>query len=298
MKRFAATLMALMLGCALAAAGWQRTEDVIYGRRPGVALALDVLQPDRPNGFGLAFLYSSGWHSDHDMIAPAFFRVLLDRGYTVFAVVHGGHPKYQMPEIFEDNQRAMRFIRHNAGRYGIRPDRLGVMGASAGGHLALLVATRGGPGPADAKDPVDRESSAAQAVACFFPPTDFLNYGEPGGDGAGAGLLKDARPAFDPTGKDDEARRAVGRDYSPANWIHPGLPPILIIHGDADTLVPPQQATWFADKARAAGATVELVRKPGLGHGWPNLDRDLPLLADFFDRWLRQLPTAREDVPK
>ena len=67
----------------------------------------------------------------------------------------------------------MRFIRYNGRNWGVNPDHLGISGSSAGGHLSLTMGTQGGPGKADAKDPIDRESSAVQAVACFFPPTDF-----------------------------------------------------------------------------------------------------------------------------
>ena len=76
--------------------------------------------------------------------------------------------------------RAVRFIRHNAREYGIDPDRIGVYGGSAGGHLSLMLGMAGDNGDPNAKDPVDRESSRVQAVACFFPPTDLLNFGKPG----------------------------------------------------------------------------------------------------------------------
>jgi len=76
--------------------------------------------------------------------------------------------------------RSVRYIRYHAKDYGIDPDRIGITGGSAGGHLSLMMGTK--PAPADEKsdDPVERTSSRVQAVACFFPPTDFLNYGEPG----------------------------------------------------------------------------------------------------------------------
>jgi len=73
----------------------------------------------------------------------------------------------------------VRFIRHNAAQYGVKPDCLGITGGSAGGHLSLTMGTQGTKGDASAKDPIDRESSEIQCVACFFPPTDFLNYGKP-----------------------------------------------------------------------------------------------------------------------
>ncbi|MBM3845100.1 MAG: alpha/beta hydrolase, partial [Verrucomicrobia bacterium] len=139
-----------------------RTEDVIYGRAFGTALTLDVMRPENPNGLGVIYVVSGGWFSDHAFISAKVVQPLLNRGYTVFAVVHGSNPRFHIPEIIEQMERSVRFIRFNAVKYGVDPDRLGVAGGSAGGHLSLMLATRGGPGKPDAKDPIDRQSSAVQ----------------------------------------------------------------------------------------------------------------------------------------
>ncbi|HNU51503.1 MAG TPA: alpha/beta hydrolase [Verrucomicrobiota bacterium] len=279
------------------AAEFTRTEDVIYGRKHGVALTLDVFKPAAPNGYGVIMVISGGFFSSHEAINAGLFRPTLDRGYTVFAVVHGSQPKYTIPEIVEDMHRAVRFIRHHAAEYGVKPDRLGVMGASAGGHLSLTLAVHGGPGKSDAKDPVDRESSAVAAVACFFPPTDLLNYGQPGEDAVGVGTLKDFKPAFGPRSDTPEGRQSLGREISPIYYVTSNLPPTLILHGDADRLVPLQQAESFVAKAKAAGATVRLDVKPGAGHGWPSIAEDLPTLADWFDTHLRGIPAKNAAAP-
>ncbi|MEI8016983.1 MAG: alpha/beta hydrolase, partial [Schlesneria sp.] len=166
----------------------RRTEDVIYGRKSGMALTLDVFQPDKPNGSGLLFLVNGGWLSSKSTpmmvtIRPEDYRVFLERGYTMFAVVTSSQPKFTVSEEIDDVLRAVRFVRRNAVQYGVKPDRLGVLGASSGGHLTLSIAARGGSGKSDSPDPVERESSAVQAAVCFFPPTDFLNYGAPGANG-------------------------------------------------------------------------------------------------------------------
>jgi acetyl esterase/lipase len=270
-------------------AEFKRTEDVIYGRKFGTALTLDVIQPEKPNGYGIIVVISGGWFSSHESIQPRAFVTLLDRGYTVFAVVHGSQPKFQIPEIVQDMHRAVRFIRHNAGRYGVDPNKLGVTGGSAGGHLSLTLGTQGGPGRPDAKDPIDRESSAVQAVACFFPPTDFLNYGQPGEDAVGVGTLKNFKTAFGSRADTAEERQKYGREISPVYFISSNLPPTLIIHGDADKLVPIQQAEIFVKKAQPFGAQAKLVVKEGKAHGWPEMDKDAPLLADWFDAHLRGL---------
>ncbi len=213
----------------------------------------------------------------------------LKRGYTVFAVVHGSQPKFTIPEITQDIHRAIRFVRHNASRWNVNPERFGITGGSAGGHLSLTMGTQGGPGKPDAKDPVDRETSAVQAVACFFPPTDFLNYGAPGVDAVGVGILENFRNAFGSDSEKAETRRNLGEKISPINFITGKMPPVLIIHGDADKLVPIQQAESFVKRATEAGATAKLITKPGAVHGWRDMASDMVLMADWFDKHLRSI---------
>ncbi len=285
---------ALLLAFAATPVAWTqdkpeftRTEDVIYGRKFGVALTLDVFQPAKPNGCAVIYMVSGGWFSAKESINPNFYRAFLDRGYTVFAVVHGSQPKFTISEITPDIHRAVRFVRHNAARWGVKPDKFGISGGSAGGHLSVTMGTQGGLGKPDAKDPIDRESSAVQAVACFFPPTDFLNYGQPGEDAVGVGTLKNFKTAFGSRADTAEGRQALGKEISPVYFITAKMPPTLIIHGDADKLVPYQQAELFVKKAQEAGATAKLITKPGKAHGWPDMGGDVALLADWFDEHLR-----------
>ena len=264
-----------------------RTEDVVYGRKFGVALTLDVLQPAKPNGYAIVYMVSGGWVSSHDWISAGAYAPYLDRGYTMFAVCHGCQPKFTLPEITVDINRAIRFIRHNAAKWGVNPDHLGISGGSAGGHLSLTMGTQGGPGKADAKDPIDRESSAVQAVACFYPPTDFLNYGTPGEDAVGVGILKNYKGAFGPASDTPEGRQQLGKEVSPIYFVTAQLPPTLIVHGDADTLVPIQQSQTFVQRATEAGATAKLIVHAGGGHGWGNQGADMIPMADWFDEFLR-----------
>ena len=165
-------------------ADYERTKEVIYGRKHEVALTMDVITPAKQNNRGVIFAVSGGWFSSHDNIHKVMdrgtFLELLKRGYTVFAVVHGSQPKFTVPEIREDMHRAVRFIRHHAEHYKIDPANIGMFGGSAGGHLTLLQGTDGQDGDPSAEGPVDRESSAVQAIVSYFPPTDFLNYGKEG----------------------------------------------------------------------------------------------------------------------
>lgn len=272
---------------------FKRTEDVLYGRKFGTALTLDVFEPREKNGAAILFMVSGGFFSSHEAINAKMYAPFLERGYTVFAIVHGSQPKFQIPEITEDIHRAVRFVRHNAKRWGVDPEKFGITGGSAGGHLSLTMGTQGKPGKADAKDPVDRVSSTVQAVACFFPPTDFLNYGEAGEDAVGIGTLQQFKPAFGAKSDTAAGRQALGREISPINFITSNMPPTLIIHGDADKLVPLYQAQRFGARCKEAGAPFKLITKPGVAHGWAGMEKDYVFLADWFDEHLRGLKSKR-----
>jgi acetyl esterase/lipase len=288
---------------------FNRAADVVYGRKHGMALTMDVFTPKSgASGAAIVWIVSGGWFSAHEAISPAIVEEFLTRGYTVFAVVHGSQPRYTIPEILKDLHRAVRFIRYHAKDYHIDPDRIGVTGASAGGHLSLMQATAGDSGDPSAKDPIDRTTSRVQAVGCFFPPTDFLNYGKPGENALGRGVLSGFRPPFDFQEQDpatkvfrpitDEAKiLEIGRLISPVNHVSPDDPPTLIIHGDADTLVPIQQAELILAKLKSAGVETKLVRKKGAGHGWPDFLKDLAIVADWFDLYLRQ-HNEKSESPK
>jgi acetyl esterase/lipase len=276
-----------------------RQEDVIYGRKYGTALTMDIFRPrENASGAAVVWVVSGGFVSAHDRINPIATAPFTAHGYTVFAVVHGCQPRFQIPEIIQDMERSVRFIRHHAKDYGIDPDRIGVSGGSAGGHLSLMLGTAGKEGDAKAKDPVDRESSKVQAVACFFPPTDFLNWGRPGDEKIHA---LDHRPQFrpsfdyhavDPTTNlweritDENKLRDIARDISPIYHISSSTPPTFIMHGDKDDLVPLRQSESFVAKLKEAGVDAKLVVKAGGGHPWPTIFQDVPQLVNWFDAHL------------
>ncbi|HVX11581.1 MAG TPA: alpha/beta hydrolase [Pirellulales bacterium] len=275
---------------------FRRSEDVVYGRKFGMALTMDVFQPTETNGCALLFLVNGGWLSSKATprmvtIRPEDYAVYLERGYTVFAVVTSSQPKFTISDEIEDVQRAVRFVRANASRFGVRRDGLGVLGSSSGGHLALSAGARGDDGNAASDDLVERESSKVQAVACFFPPTDFLNYGRPGTSGVGEGPLAPLRLAFGPDSLTPEGRAALGREISPIYYVTSNLPPTLIIHGDTDEVVPLQQSESFVRRAQDVGAEhVKLIVRPGKGHGWGDFwksKEDITAFADWFDTHLK-----------
>ena len=280
--------------------GFTHQADIIYGRKHGVALTMDVFTPkENTNGAAVIWVVSGGWFSTHDNVNPAFPAELMKRGYTVFAVVHGSQPKFTIPEILQDMHRSVRYIRSHAADYKIDPNRIGITGASAGGHLSLMQGLAGDLGDPKAKDPIDQASSRVQAVACFFPPTDFLNYGKPGENALGRGVLEGFPAPFDFTefekkgfaGRfvlvtDEQKRIEIGKQISPITHVSEEDPPSLIIHGDKDYLVPIQQAEIIVEKLKAAKVPAELVVKKGAAHGWADIGKDMTTIADWFDKHL------------
>src|SRR5579859_4682054 len=131
--------------CACAAEEpFVRTEDVIYRRKHGTALTMDVFAPtENANGAAIVLVVSGSWRSSHDNIRPQFAAEYARRGYTVFTVVHGSSPRFSLVEILEDLHRAVRFVRSRTEQYRLDPQRIGVTGASAGGHLSLMLGTTG-----------------------------------------------------------------------------------------------------------------------------------------------------------
>ncbi len=275
----------------------RRDRDVIYGRSYGTALTMDVFYPSGPrNGAGVVVMVSGGWFSSPESINPAFAQPFTERGYVVFEVVHGSQPKYTIPEILDHVQRAVRYIRAHASEFGVDPEKLGVTGGSAGGHLALMLGLAPEPGDATADDPVQRQPAKVGAVACFFPPTDFLNWGKPGQNALELAHLKFVFAAFDfrrfdeRTGRFErvstEEQLRLQRQVSPIYHVSPDDAPVLIIHGDADRLVPLQQAELLIERLKQTGVPCKLIVKHGAGHGWPRLTDDLNVFADWFDEHL------------
>ncbi|MDA1273554.1 MAG: alpha/beta hydrolase [Verrucomicrobia bacterium] len=287
-----------IIGIAAVAAGllwWyfhpavHRTDGVVYGVRHEKDLTMDILRPGKPNGFGIALMVSGGWKSGGAGETPGWLIApLLRRGYTVFAVCHISQPEATVMEIVEDVNRGIRFIRLHSADYGIDPSRIGVTGGSAGGHLSLMLATRGGPGQATATDPVDQMSNTVQAVAIFYPVTDLLNLGSSTENPGDGGPPKSFVKAFGPQSTNPAAWKEIGRDMSPIFHITSNMPPVLIYHGDADTLTPLDQSERFQAQARAAGRTVDLVVHPGGKHGWLTMVFDIRKFAAWFDTYLRR----------
>ncbi|MEO6488987.1 MAG: alpha/beta hydrolase [Ferruginibacter sp.] len=277
--------------------------EIIYGRKDGMALTCFVQMPAKSNGKALISIVSGNWRSGLDMMLRYGNKdkAYVDRGYTVFNVIHSSQPRYTIPDEEEDIKRAVRFIRYNAKQYGIDPGKIGITGASSGGNLALLIATADDNADINSADPVDRVSSRVQAVAVFFPPTDFLNYGQNGFNASASQAILIATglsAAFDfkkwnDTSRtyvsisDIETRKNIAKQVSPIYFVTTDDPPTLIIHGDADRLVPLQQSESIILKFQEAKVPNKLIIKKGAGHGWRTTDEDEKNLVEWFDSYLK-----------
>jgi acetyl esterase/lipase len=295
---------------------YTRIEDVVYGHRDGLATTMDVFTPNaKPNGAGVIIFVSAEYRSGRDLLYaeyktgreallkfhPTTSVPFLDRGYVVFQVMHSSQPRYTVKEIVEDAHRAVRFIKYNAKKFGVDPAKIGVAGASSGGHLSLMMGCAGSTLDPKAKDPVDRESSHAAAVACYFPPSDFPAL-------AKAAVKKEIPALFDFRELDPKtgllervpAKRQmeIARDLSPINHVTKGAAPTLIIHGDEDDVVPITQSQAMIEKLKKCGVESKLLEMKGNKHFDFWVVFELPKLADWFDIHLLGKKLPEPAVPQ
>jgi acetyl esterase/lipase len=293
-----------LAGAQTGLAEYSRQSDVIYGHKFGVALTMEVFAPAKRNGLGVVWVVSSSGRSSREQtLQPSFERrisPLLKHGYTVFAVIHGSAPVFQVQDHVQDVRRAVRFVRHRATDFGIDPQRLGIGGSSAGGLLALLIAMRNQEGDAASDDVVERASSRVQAVGCFFAPTDLMNFG-----GASENIVDFMRqrsrivdPSFefydvDPkTGArtsitDREHVLRMLSEMSPVTHVTADDPPTILIHGDADKAIPLQQSRRLIERLNKVNVAARLIVREGMGHAWSGWESDSALIAEWFDAHLR-----------
>lgn len=288
------SLAVVLLALLLFGAGWwyfhpefTETHGIVYTQRNGHDLTLDVIKPANPSGIGILVMVSGKWKSDPRKFQPWMAASFLRQGLTLFAVSHLSQPEATIQEVVEDVHRAARFVRRHAKDYGVDPNRIGVVGGSSGGHLSLMLATCGGPGDPNAPAPVDRESSAVQAAAVFYPVTDLLNLGPSTQNLHDGGPPKSFRDSFGPKAADLNEWKIIGRALSPIFHVTKALPPVFIAHGGADTLVPLEQSTRFQRKAAELGREVQLTVRPGAKHGWPTMIWDAHLFAGWLAGRLR-----------
>ncbi len=284
--------------------GFVAEYDVKYVPDGDAAQSLDIYFPETPADKPLPLLiwiHGGGWSGGSKTQMPYLNQ--LQRGYVAASIEYRFSQKAKFPAQIQDCQAAIRWLRANAKKYSIDPDRIAVGGASAGGHLAALVGTSGGkqafPMIGGNKDQSDR----VQAVCDIFGPTNFWtviaqanedknvknifnwNNGDPYSNLIGAKL-----------GEDKAKCDAV----SPVHYVSKDSPPFLILHGDHDALVPYAQSVEFRDLLAEAGVEVTLQRLPGAGHGGPAfaLPAVAQLVNSFFDKHLKGVDVTLEPLPE
>src|SRR5262245_483860 len=302
---FPSALLSLPIACLALAAAAQETpyvqhENLVYGEVHGVGLLMDVFTPKgQSNGLAVVDVISGAWNSDRgkirDHLRAQTFDIFCRKGYTVFAIRPGSITKFSAPEMLANLNQGIRWVKEHSQEYGIDRDRLGLMGASAGGHLACLAAVtadeaKSPDGKATSGGPVGAASTRVKAAAVFFPPTDFLNYGGKAVDARADDRMGEIvrRLAF-PQGITNETQEDLNQkltQISPARLVTPRAPPFLLIHGDADPVVPLQQSEAMLAALKGAGVPAELIVKKGGGHPWLTIPVEVRVLADWFDKQL------------
>ena len=262
--------------------------DVVYGEVHGTGLLMDVFTPKgKANGLGIVDVVSGAYYSDRrklrDHILAQLYSILCSHGYTVFAIRPGSRTRYTGVEMEAHVKMGIRYVKVHAADYKIDPDRLGLTGASAGGHLATLAAVTPEEAKPDAESPLLRYDTRVKAAAIFFPPTDFLDWN---GKLADLNLLGPLLFLGGTNGHSDAEIKDHALQLSPARLVKAPVVPFLLIHGDADPLVPFQQSQKMAAAIKAAGGSVELIVKKGGGHPWLTLPEEVKVMADWFDQHL------------
>jgi acetyl esterase/lipase len=246
------------------------------------SVKLDVYYPVSATGPvpAVVYVHGGGWYSG-DKADPAgkdFIMPLVASGYLVAAINYRLAPRYQFPAQLDDVKSAVRFLRSNAARYSIDPARIGAIGDSAGGHLVALLGLTGG------QDDAAGESDCVQAVVDLYGPADltlqFQNQNL---------LLLDH--VF---GTDDHESQIV-RDASPVTYVSAGAPPFLIIQGNKDDTVLPDQSEELFSRLQSAGVAASLLMVENAGHALvpvggpisPDRSQIIGRIVDFFNETLQ-----------
>jgi acetyl esterase/lipase len=299
MRRGISTVI-LLAALTLPAPGFAQArvdKNVVFGMYSGLALLMDVYRPAQSNGYGLVAIQGSGWYSPMRYDARQLkdteevnlqARTFSNAGYTVFVINHRTTPRFRYPAHLEDVQRAVRYVRAHAADYGIAADRIGAWGSSSGGHLVELLGTLDGAGDQSDTDPINTLSAKVQAVVAYFAPADL----RVAGGGAMTVLMGFAyqNPNVGPPGpRPDYIENRAYREASPITHVTADDAPMLLLHGDQDTVVRIEQSEQMEAALKKAGVAVTFIRVPGGNHG-PNFrlkpgDPRLPDHSSEARRW-------------
>jgi acetyl esterase/lipase len=280
---------------------YKQTENVVFHEVHGIGLLMDIFEPTAgKNDHAVVDVASGSYFSDRGKIRQhEKFKVYDEfcrKGYTVFVVRPGSMTKWAIPEMADHIKVGIRWVRANRDKYQLDTKKMGIVGASAGGHLASLVALTGDEGLPTSKDPLMRESCQVQACAAFFPPADFLAWGGLQVDldkNPGVPLMfKNILFAGPAVPRSPERLRDQMMKVSPAHQVKPSSPPFLLFHGDKDPIVPMQQSEIFFRRLQEKGVDSQLIIKEGGEHPWPTLHEEVKVAVDWMDKKLRPSSVA------
>ncbi len=259
--------------------------DLVYKEAGGKKLLIDIYHPVKVPGPHkmVLFIHGGGWHSGDKKICPV--QVLLAGGLAAACFNYRLSSEAPFPAQIHDAKAAVRWLRVNAFRYNIAPKRIGVWGMSAGAHLAALLGTTGGVAAMEGarQRGRDRTSSRVQAVAAWFPPTDFLAMKYEGyAEYAEAVRLLLRLPRLEDLPKHAGQAKAA----SPMTYASRDDAPFMIMHGTLDRVVPVEQSRLLHQALIKAGADSTLKILPGASHG-PGFNMPQVLqIREFFHRHL------------
>jgi acetyl esterase/lipase len=247
-------------------------------------LKLDMARPKEGGGPFPAILciHGGGFRAGNREGYDGLCIKLAEKGYVAVTVTYRLAPKYPFPAAIHDTKAAVRWLRANAAKYKIDPERIGVTGGSAGGHLAQFLGVTGDVKEFEGDGGNPTQSSKVACVVNVYGPNDFTkSYGK-SVDAA------EVLPLF--LGGNLEKARPLHIRASPLYWVTPNAAPTLCIHGTEDTYVAHEQAVWLVDKLKAANVEAELLTLEGAGHGFKGKDAETAekALMAFFDKKLKK----------
>ncbi len=257
--------------------------DVEYANPDGQHLKLDLARPKQGDGPFPAVLcihgggFRAGSRQGYD---PLCIR-LAENGYVAVTVEYRLAPKYPFPAAIHDTKEAVRWLRANAKKYHIDPDRIGTTGGSAGGHLAQFLGVTADVKAFEGEGGNRDQSSRVACVVNYYGPSDFTkSYGK-SVDAA------EVLPLF--LGGNLEKARRQHVVASPLYWVTPNAAPTLCVHGTKDPYVAHEQAVWLVDRLKAAEVEAELLTLEGAGHGFKGADAEKAdkAMLKFFDGHLK-----------
>jgi acetyl esterase/lipase len=256
----------------------EERKNVVYGDAGNRPLKLDVYRPAECNGAAVLVVHGGGWsRGSKDMLANAC-RLLAEQGFVALASEYRLTGEAPFPACIHDVKRAIRWATQNAGELGFDPDKLCLEGHSAGAHLVLLAAARPGDPRLEPPEGMGGVSGEIAAVTAIYPPVLFyLTGARPSG-----ALAAKSLPGADAS---EEAAALA----SPIEHVTPHFPPVMLLHGDADKVVPVSASRRFEERVRAVGGKVDLHIYAGLPHGFANHSEIQPammqMIGGFFRRW-------------